>query len=823
MAGASGLRPMSLGAREQSLSRSADASCPARGLCGGAGRRIARQSLSIWQLLAGFALTWLLLAALSLGAHAQNNQNKTQSAFGPKKPLIATPPPIDQTKPMLLNADELLYDNQRNRVTARGNVEIYYNNYTILADQVVYDQGNGRLEAQGNVRIQEPNGAVINADRFELSDDFRDGFIDSLRLVTKEDARIAAGKATRIGDNTTVYEKGYFTPCKACKEDPSKPPLWQVKAVKITHKQDEGTIYYEGAQLEFFGVPMMYVPYFWSPDPSTKRKSGFLFPETGSSNDLGFHYRQPFYWALAPNYDVLLDPMYTSKQGVLLQGEWRHRLQSGQYYIKGAAIDQNSDSLPAATPNRGDLGGFRGSLESRGTFNLSSWWSFGWDVTVESDDTFRRFYKLDSVLRTDRVSNLHLIGQSERNFFSLYGYQFGGLVANTFQSTTNDTTNTSSRVLPIVDYNYIAPRPVLGGELAFEGNAMALTRNNGTDVSRAIAIAKWRRQLIDPIGQVFTPFARARGDVYQIDDPNVNNVLLENQSTVLRATAAAGMTYEYPLVTRTASASHIFSPIAQFIARPDTVEQNSIPNEDAKSLIYTDALLFEVDKSSGYDRIETGTRTNVGLQYTYQANNGSYARVIAGQSYHIAGFNPYTLGTGLEDRRSDYVLGLYYEPSTMFRFLAQNRFDTETLETARTDLFTYVGYGPVQATVNYAFNRKNPAEIPLLGASGLYASKEEILGSLQLKLTDKWYVFGSARYDIDQNKALQDQIGLKYLDECFMLTTTYTETFYTDRDIRPDKQLMVRFELKHLGGFNYHGSPVQTTGVPNIAEQKPVN
>ena len=86
------------------------------------------------------------------------------------------------------------------------------------------------------------------------------------------------------------------------------------------------------------------------------------------------------------------------------------------------------------------------------------------------------------------------------------------------------------------------------------------------------------------------------------------------------------------------------------------------------------------------------------MQYTYNANGGGYMRVIAGQSYHVAGHNPYTLGTGLEKRQSDYVLGLYYEPSTMFRFLAQNRFDTETLDVQRTDLFTYVGYGPVQAT-----------------------------------------------------------------------------------------------------------------------------
>ena len=56
-----------------------------------------------------------------------------------------------------------------------------------------------------------------------------------------------------------------------------------------------------------------------------------------------------------------------------------------------------------------------------------------------------------------------------------------------------------------------------------------------------------------------------------------------------------------------------------------------------------------------------------------------------------------------------------------------------------------------------------------------------------------------------------------------MLSTTFTETFYTDRDVKPDKQIMVRFELKHLGGFNYHGNPVQTTQIQNIGEAQQLN
>ena len=61
------------------------------------------------------------------------------------------------------------------------------------------------------------------------------------------------------------------------------------------------------------------------------------------------------------------------------------------------------------------------------------------------------------------------------------------------------------------------------------------------------------------------------------------------------------------------------------------------------------------------------------------------------------------------------------------------------------------------------------------------------------------------RYDIDAQQRIQDQFQVKYADECFVLTASYTETFVENvpLDLRPDRTLMVRFELKHLGEFNY--------------------
>ena len=82
------------------------------------------------------------------------------------------------------------------------------------------------------------------------------------------------------------------------------------------------------------------MPYFSAPDPTVKRKTGVLIPSVSSSSIYGAALEVPYYWALAPDYDVTFSPMITTKQGPLLQGEFRQRLLNGAYSIRAAGIDQ---------------------------------------------------------------------------------------------------------------------------------------------------------------------------------------------------------------------------------------------------------------------------------------------------------------------------------------------------------------------------------------------------------------------------------------------------------------------------------------------------
>src|SRR5215469_8968829 len=288
------------------------------------------------------------------GASAQNAVSLMR--FPPRPPPQPKKPAPPSNAPMLVQATEIRYDYTNNSVAAVGNVQIYYGGATIEADQVIYDQKTKRLVAEGNVRLTEPDGKITYGQKIDLTDDYRDGFVDSLRLETPEDTRFAASRADRVQGNYTVLQNGVYTACEPCKDDPKKPPLWQIQAARIIHDQGEKMIYFEDARVEFFGVPLAYFPFMSAPDPSVSRKSGFLFPNLGYGTAYGPSIEIPYFWAVTPSADFTPSVIATWKQGEVFQGVWRQRLLEGSYSIKAAGIFQqdpgyfaNRDGPNAAT------------------------------------------------------------------------------------------------------------------------------------------------------------------------------------------------------------------------------------------------------------------------------------------------------------------------------------------------------------------------------------------------------------------------------------------------------------------------------------------
>jgi len=272
--------------------------------CVGGGASRIRQA--VFSLLIGLLLTTSLSCALPSSASAQ------LFSYNPRPPRAVTTRPVNDNQ-MLVQAGEVDYDYNNSRVSAVGNVQLFYNGTSVEADKVIYDQKTKRLYAEGNIRMTDAEGKITYANTMDLSDDYRDGFVDSLRVDTADSTRMAATRADRSSGNYTVFENGVYTACAPCRDDPARPPLWQVKAMRIIHNQLEKMLYFENAQLEFFGIPMAYLPYFSTPDPTVKRKSGFLMPAYSTNAAYVFGIEFPYYWAIAPDYDATFSPRFMTR------------------------------------------------------------------------------------------------------------------------------------------------------------------------------------------------------------------------------------------------------------------------------------------------------------------------------------------------------------------------------------------------------------------------------------------------------------------------------------------------------------------------------
>ena len=778
-------------------------------------------------IASGVGVVALLLTAV-FGTHPALAQSGVETVVG--ETLSANIAPGEQ---MLVESDQLVYDYDNDSVSAVGNVKIYYGGYTLEAEKVTYLQNSGRLIATGHVKLTDPSGAAYYSQQFDITDDFADGFVDSLRVETVDQTYFAAARAEREGGEKTTFERGVYTACEPCADKPEKPPLWQVKAAKIIVNHKEQMIYFEDAKLEFLGVPVAWVPYFSTADPSVKRKTGFLTPTAGYSETLGWMASVPFFWNMAPNYDLTFTPTVLTRQGLLAEVEWRHRLHNGQYTLKMAGIHQEDpEAFISGTSGGPAQRDWRGGIRTTGEFDYNEYWSYGWDITAQSDRTFTRNYGVLNDNQEFATSTVNLTGMSDRNWFDTRAYYFQVLVDDP-ENLKYDQDR--QPIVGVTDHNYIFDDPVFGGELSLNSNVTKIHRDDedpfsmttdtgvympvqidgvqyyhgleGTQV-RATTEVEWKRQYVGPMGQVFTPFASARADFFGLDigQPDLpDSVSVTDDDFIARPMAAVGFDWKMPIMATTGYTTHVFEPLAMFIARPDSPYSDDVPNEDSQSLVFDDSVLFEHDKYSGYDLLETGVRADLGFRYRGTFANGASLEGLFGQSFHLAGDNPFDkedvahagLASGLETNRSDYVGRLSLDSGVGPRVDFRGRFDEDDFELQRGEVEATNAVGPLTASASYLFLRSfenDPdTETPI----------SVVRGAASLSFEDNWRLFGTVAYDVKNGNIASDSIGLAYDNSCVTFSVAYSETREDYSDVVASRQVNVLLQLRTLGEAQY--------------------
>jgi len=754
---------------------------------------------------------------------------------------------------LYVEADQLTYDKDRDTVTATGGVVLYYKGRVLQADRVVYNRLSKRVLAEGRAKLTDENGNVTYSPKFDLTDDFANGFANSVQVLTTNKTRLTSPRIERSAGSITVLDQGVYTACEPCKAHPEWPPEWQVRAAKIIENQQTHTVYFENAWLDVYGVPIAYIPYFSAPDPTVTRQTGVLAPVYTNRSGLGTGVSVPYFLALAPNYDLTLTPTYYSLQGPALDALWRQRLDHGEYSVRVSGIDQMQPSAFQPAPYGAGDRDWRGSLESNGQFYINDKWKFGWDFTVLSDRFYLNDYRLTSFDPSryyfqDIVSTAYLRGQYGRGFFDLSGYHFQTTTAYLDQRQ-------DPNALPVFDFHRtFAIDPAssygIGGEATVELNAAnvdrteALYQSIGTqqfdkaygiysvctnaagqtttaayapgncllrgiagDYSRASAQLSWERKIVDPIGEVWTPFAFARvnGESTELSTSQnftysssygVSSIPNSAQPAFFNGASAGssatgmpgiGLEWRYPFVSSSPFGQQIVEPIAQIIVRPNEVRPTLAPNEDSQSLVFDETNLFAWSKFSGFDRVEGGTRANYGLQYTDNFADGGHANFVAGQSTQIAGENSYTLydptntglESGLDKTFSNYVLGETAQPfASSLSFTSKQQLDSTTYALTRFDGIVSANLGGLTTSVDYG----RYAAQPLLGWP---YEREGVLTSAKYKINEHVSIEGGVVFDLSrylydlpgQNTprfyATNYNFGISYSDSC----TTFKVAF----------------------------------------------
>lgn len=734
-------------------------------------------------MLAATALALVLAAGQPARAAAQTGPiaSSMNAAPGAAPATGSAGKAYPESGEVLMQADDLVYDRDSQIVTASGHVEIAYDGRVLMADRVTYDQKADVVTADGHVSLLETSGEVAFADHLVLRNKMKDGVVQTLSVLMTDKSRLAGHDAVRTNGTITTVHRGVYSPCEICKEKGEDTPLWQIKAFRVVHNTETKRIIYEDAFMEMFGIPIAYLPFFSHPDPTVKRQSGFLMPEIASSTDIGQELTIPYYWAIKPNMDATLAPRFTTKEGIVYQGEFRHRIAEGQYSFFGTGTWP--DTQTPGTPGQAD---FRGSLFGNGAFELAPQWTWGFQVQAVSDNTYLRKYGLSDA--TDLTNNLYLNNFEGRDSFTANAYYFRNLLP------TTDRDNTPW-VAPIVDYKHDFGDLLGDGRLSFSSNAMLLGTPAGLDSRRLSATFDWEKPFTSRGGQVYRFFASLRGDLYATDkapNPNVPGTTY-GEETIARGLPTAGVEVSYPFVNSGTSFRQVIEPIVQVIYAPSIGNTNHIPNQDSLNFEFDDTNLFSENRFPGLDRWETGARASAGMRYSIYGNDGAQASVLLGQSYRLKEDTSFSATSGLRNQLSDYVGAIQISPNNNFFAVHRFRIRQDDLKFSRNEFDLIAKTGPLATQLGYAYFAQDPAVTTTTG------SREEVsLGSV-LKLSEFWRLFGSTTRDISKSVTISNQIGVGYQDDCFGLAVGLYQSNINYQDIEKTNTFLIQIVFKNLG------------------------
>ena len=749
--------------------------------------RIPRRSL------AGVGAAWLLGPALLALAAAPAAAQEALTA--PAGDVAATPSATDPSGPIGFEADQVSYAYDPEIVTATGNVVLRRSDQSVRADTVTWDRRTGRIIASGNIRLVDADGNQLYTDKVELTDELKTGAMKNLLIALRDGGRLAAITGERDPAGYVILADAAYSGCSIADEDGCpRAPTWQINARRVVFKPQERTIFFSGARLRLFGVPLMPLPKLAIASDG-RPINGLLIPDIQLTANNGIRVSDTWYQRLGPNQDLALTGYLFTQALPMVSARYRALAGSGAFQITGYATRSRRISVTGAPVGGSQANDFRGYLDANGRFQFSPEWSVSGSLRLASDRTFLRRYDIN---RDDRLrSTLELERIGDTSYFSLAGWA-------TQTMRVADRQGLVPVALPVLDWRKRLRTPVLGGRIELQANTLAITRTGGQDTQRAFARAQWDMSRLTPWGQEISLTAMARGDVYHSAQNDLSNSFYPGlPGWQGRAIVLGAVDVKWPLVGEAFGGTQVLTPRLQVVASPP-IRNLAVPNEDARAIDLEDSNLFALNRFPGYDRVEDLVRFTYGFDWEFQ-RPGLRLRTSLGQSIRLT--NQATVvpdGTGLSDRMSDIVGRTELRLRDVVKLSWRYRLDKDSLAVRRNEFDATVGNERTYAEIGYLRLNRNISSVEDL------QDREELRAAGRVAFARHWSLFGSTvinltdRQEDPLNTAngfqpLRTRLGLAYSDDCLELAVTWRRDYVATGDAGRGNTFQIYLALHNLG------------------------
>ncbi len=701
-----------------------------------------------------------MFSSTLLSAQEEAERPKRQAITACPDPRMgpAIPPTPDRSRsPVIIYAKELDASKTREG-EARGNVELFRLDQHFRTEQVLFDPVKEIVTVPGVLSYEDQQVWITGeAGSYSFTEESGEFSLVDYGLSSSS-ANGSAEHIQLIGGHTSKLHEIDYTSC------PGEEPDWQIYSRELELKHEEGQGVARGAKLFFKGVPILYAPYFTFPIDD-RRKTGFLYPHIGQSSDLGFEFGAPWYWNIAPNQDMTLEPRYLTERGFMLNGEYR-------LLTKKTGAEVNFDYIP--NDRKTDKQRYHYLVEHR-AYPWERWNSRIIVDRVSDDEYFQDYGR--NLTETSR--------QFLRSSGTLTGvghYWDFELMVDDFQ-VIDDTIlpeNIPYRRFPRLGYWLDRPLGNSGFFVGLDSELVYFDRDQGFTGGRVDLYPRIYWDRYSSWGFI-KPSVGYRYTGYNLDEQGMPEDESPNRGTLI-ASLDAGLVFD-----RITAAGNLqtLEPRAFYLYVPYE-NQDDLPVFDTGEFTFGVSQLFNTNRFAGADRQGDTSQLSLALTTNHYSGMGGDAlwSLSLGQIFY---FKERRVQLGSEppndDDFSPFIGEFAWHITSRFSTTAGLQWDWERDEISVASLgFDYRGKRGERVRFEYRFRRDRVDQFDF---------------RIFWPINEAWRILSRVNYSFDDSDLLEIQGGVEY-ESCCWAIRTVLRRYLKNRDGDYRDGIFLELNLKGL-------------------------